>query len=120
VNGLHGKVIAFGSRDLKIVSTIGEEILIPYKLINTEVKIAQKRTPKILYKTFVFEEALSANLSAKNKLTKAVYSNPWIIVSRPVNIELEEDRVTLSFYVLSNEFFERAKQRLVMDFRESQ
>lgn len=119
VNELRGKVIAFGSRDLKIVSTIGEEILIPYQLINTEVKIAQKRTPKILYKTFIFEEAIGANLSAKDKLTKAVYANPWIIISRPVNIALEEDHVTLSFYVLSNEFFERAKQRLVMDFRKS-
>lgn len=116
VNGHLGKVITFGSRDLKIVSTVGEEILIPYHLINAEVKIAQKRTPKILYKSLVLEEAMVADAGLKQKLERAIYANPWIIISRPVHIAIEEQRVTLSFYVLNAEFFEKAKHRLLKDF----
>ncbi len=113
VNEYSGKILEFGNRDIKLVSSIGEELLIPYRLVNKEVKIGQKSTPKILFKTFVLEEALKDDTNSKQKMEKAIYKNPWIIISSPVNIVLEGQRATLSFYVLNNDFFEKAKRHLL-------
>ncbi|MCB0706729.1 MAG: mechanosensitive ion channel [Saprospiraceae bacterium] len=114
VNGHTGKIIEFGNRALKITSSFGEEVLIPYSLINTEIKIEQKSRPKILLKTFVLEE-VSAN---KNKIETAIYNNPWILISSPISISMENQQTRLSFYVLDNAFFEKAKQQLLTDLGE--
>lgn len=112
VNGHSGKILEFGNRTLKIINTIGEEMLIPYRLINTEVKIGQKSAPKILYKTLVLE-----GVGIKQKIENAIYTNPWIIISRPFSIALEDQRATLNFYVLNQEYFEKAKGRLLRDLK---
>lgn len=113
VNEHSGKILAFGYRSLKMVSAVGEELLIPYRLVNKEVKIGQKSTPKILLKTFVVDETLKAPFSGKQKIEAAIYKNPWIITSSPISILVEGQRATLSFYVLNNDFFEKAKHHLL-------
>lgn len=115
VNEHSGKILAFGSRTLKIVSSVGEELLIPYRLVNKEIKIGQKSTPKTLFKTLVIDETAKDQINRKKEIEKVIYSNPWIIISAPINIELEDHRTNLSFYVLNNDFFEKAKLRLLKD-----
>jgi hypothetical protein len=110
VNGYAGKILEFGNRDLKIISQEGEEMLIPYSRINTELKIGQKSSPKILYKTLVLEEAQS-----RQQIEKALYHNPWIIISSPVSIAFEERQAILSFYVLNHDFFEKARRHLLQE-----
>ena len=115
VNGHSGKIIEFGDRALKIVSSIGEELLIPYRLINMEVKIGQKSAPKILLKTLTIEDAIKDPILGRKEIEKVIYSNPWIIISSPINIAIEDQQANLNFYVLNNDFFEKAKQRLLKD-----
>lgn len=115
INDYSGKIIKFGNRALKMISPIGEEILIPYHRINAEVKIGQKRVPKVLFKTFVLEGVVKDYAKAKQQLEKVAYKNPWIIISKPITIALEDQRASLSFYVLNNDFFEKAKWRLLKD-----
>jgi hypothetical protein len=116
VNGHSGKIVAFGNRDIKMESTIGEEILIPYRLANTEIKIGQKSKPKILFKTFVLDENIEdSSIGLKQKIEQAVYTNPWIIISSPVTIRMEGQKAILNFYVLNNDFFEKAKRKLLQD-----
>lgn len=115
INDYSGKIMEFGNRALKMISPIGEEILIPYQRINAELKIGQKHVPKVLNKTFVLEGAVKGHVRAKQQLEKALYKNPWIIISKPISIALEDQRATLSFYVLNNDFFDKAKERLLRD-----
>ena len=115
VNDHSGKIVEFGNRAMKMMSDIGEEMLIPYRLVNSEVKIGQKSTPKTLLKTFVLENKGNKEMGMKQKIEKAIYNNPWIIISNPVNVMLEGEKATLSFYVLNKEFYEKAKQRLAKD-----
>jgi hypothetical protein len=116
VNGHSGKIVEFGNRDIKMESTIGEEILIPYRLANTEIKIGQKSKPKILFKTFVLDENIEdSSIGLKQKIEQAVYTNPWIIISSPVTIRMEGQKAILNFYVLNNDFFEKAKRKLLQD-----
>ena len=115
VNEHTGTIVEFGNRAIKMMSDIGEEMLIPYRLVNTEVKIGQKSTPKTLLKTFVLENEGNKQVGTKQKIESAIYNNPWIIISNPVNVMLEGEKATLSFYVLNKEFYEKAKQRLVKD-----
>ncbi len=115
LNGHTGSILEFGSRDLKIIGPEGEKMLIPYRLVNTEVKIGQKSLPEILYKTFVVELSANNPVGVRQKMEKALYSNPWIILSSPVSVALEDQRATLRFYVLNNDFFEKAKYRLLRD-----
>lgn len=110
VNGYSGKVLEFGNRDLKIISPEGEETLIPYSRINTELKIGQKSSPKILFKTLVLEEG-----AGRKQIEQALYHNPWIIISSPVSIAFEGQQATLSFYVLNNDFFEKARRHLLKE-----
>ncbi len=118
VNGHCGKIVAFGSRDIKMENTIGEEILIPYRLANTEIKIGQKSKPKILAKTLVLDEAIeNSTIGLKQKIEHAIYTNPWIIISSPVTISLEDQKAALNFYVLNNDFFEKARRKLLQDLR---
>ena len=114
VNGHSGKIVAFGNRALKMESTIGEEILIPYRLADSEIKIGQKSKPKILFKTLVLDENKEGSTNGlKQKIEQAIYTNPWIIISSPVTISLEDQKATLNFYVLNNDFFEKAKRKLL-------
>jgi len=115
VNDYSGKIIEFGNRALKMVSSGGEEILIPYQRINAAIKIGQKNVPKVLFKTFVLEGVVKDHAKAKQQLEKALFNNPWIIISKPVTIALEEQRASLSFHVLNNDFFDMAKERLLKD-----
>ncbi|MFT4762137.1 MAG: small-conductance mechanosensitive channel [Paraglaciecola sp.] len=118
VNGHSGKIVEFGNRDIKMESTIGEEILIPYRLANTEIKIGQKSKPKILFKTFVLDENIkTSSTELKQKIEQAIYTNPWIIISSPVTISMEGQKATLNFYVLNNDFFEKARRKLLQDLR---
>ena len=43
VNDAKGRVTEFGYRAIKLVTAEGEEILMPYRLINSAVKIEQKK-----------------------------------------------------------------------------
>ena len=114
--GAHsGRVLEFGNRALKIVGALGDEMLVSYRLISKEVMIGQKSTPKVLSKTIVLEQAVGGETDVKQKINKAICTNPWIIISSPVGIGVEDGRVTVSFYVLNNEFFEKAKRRLLKD-----
>ena len=116
VNGHSGKIVAFGNRAIRMESTIGEEILIPYRLTNTEIKIGQKHQPKILCKTLVLDETIKdSNTPLKQKIEHAIYTNPWIIISSPVTITVQDQKATLSFYVLNHDFFEKARYKLLQD-----
>lgn len=116
VNSHSGKIIAFGNRDIRIENIFGEEVLIPYRLANTEIKIGQKSEAKILLKTLVLDENLKdSSTGLKQKIENAIYANPWIIISSPVKISLEDQKATLNFYVLNNDFFEKAKHKLLQD-----
>jgi hypothetical protein len=115
VNSHSGKIVAFGNRALKMINEEGEEMLIPYTLINKEVKIGQKSTPKILYKPLVLENMATKKKDLRQTIERAIYANPWILISNPVNIAIEKDQVMLNFYVLNNDFFEKARRQLVKD-----
>lgn len=115
VNGHSGRILAFGNRALKMINEEGEEMLMPYTLINKEVKIGQKSTPQILYKPLVLENIPMGKKDLKKNIEKAIFSNPWILISSPVHIAIEKDQVLLNFYVLNNEFFEKARRQLVKD-----
>ena len=116
-NDTSGKIIAFDARAMRILNALGEEVIIPYQRINAEVRIAQKRLPKVLFKTFVLEGVVQDYAKAKQQLEAALYQNPWIILSKPINIALEDQRASLSYYVLNNDFFEKSKRRLLKDLR---
>ncbi|MEZ4883813.1 MAG: mechanosensitive ion channel [Chitinophagales bacterium] len=114
-NGYSGRVTHFGNSTLKMVTAEGEEILSPYRLVNKEVKIAQKNKPKTVFKTLKIED-LSENASdLQQVISNVVYANPWIVVSQPVEITIQNGGATLGFWVLNNDFFEKAKRRLLED-----
>ncbi len=114
-DGHSGKILEFGYRTLKLINQEGEEMLIPYRLVDGEVKIGQKGTPKILSKTFTIDQLVENRPGIRQQIENAIYANPWIVISSPVQITLEAQRVTLNFYVLNQDFFEKAKYRLLKD-----
>jgi len=115
VNGHSGRVLEFGTRALKMMDGDGDEVLISYHSINSEVKIEQKLAAELLCKTFIIEVELGEHSEAKPKLEMALFTNPWIILSKPVRIAWDDRGTILNFYVLNNEFFERAKRQLLKD-----
>ena len=115
VNGHSGRILEFSSRALKMMDSDGDEVLISYSSINPEVKIEQKLAAELLCKNFVLEVDLGEPSLAKPKLEKALFANPWIILSKPVRIAWDDRGTILNFYVLNNEFFERAKCQLLKD-----
>lgn len=118
VNDHSGKVVELGNRDIKMESTSGEEILIPYRLANTEIKIGHKKTPKILCKTFTIDRNSRVNSEGlRHQIERAIYTNPWIIISSPISISFEGQKANLQFHVLNNEFFEKAKSKLERDLK---
>ena len=115
VNDAKGRVTDFGFRSIKLVTATGEEILMPYRLINSAVKIEQKSVPKVLFKSLVVEDEKKMSVDFKQRIRAAIYTNPWIIISSPVNIAVVGKRATLDFYTLNNDLFEKARQRLLKD-----
>ncbi|HQU57777.1 MAG TPA: hypothetical protein PLU64_01240, partial [Saprospiraceae bacterium] len=115
LNGYSGKILKFGNRTLKMITPQGEEMLIPYRLIDSEVTIGQKSKPEILNKTFVVEPLIRDHPGTKQQIEQAIYSNPWIVISSPISIALEDQRATLNFYVLNPDFYEKAKHCLLKD-----
>jgi RNase P/RNase MRP subunit p29 len=112
INGNTGRVVHFGNRTLRIVTAQGAEILIPYRLVDKEVKIKQKSTPKILFKSVEIDVATLPKEGLQNKIINALNSNPWIIISSPTEATLQGDKAVLNFYVANNLFYEKAKRRL--------
>lgn len=115
INGYSGTVAGFGNRTLKIVTTAGEEILSPYSLVKHEIKIEQKQLPKTLFKTLEIENLPPEKKDWHQALTAAIYANPWIIISNPVEVAVQDNRAVLRFSVLDPVFFERARRRLLAD-----
>lgn len=114
VNGHSGRIVEFGNRNIKIESTIGEEILIPYRLASSEIKINQKGAPKVLSKTLEIDLSSISNFhELKPRLEKAIYSNPWILISSPISIRIDERKATIKCYVINNDFYEKAKQLIL-------
>ena len=115
VNDAKGRVTEFGYRAIKLVTAEGEEILMPYRLINSAVKIEQKSVPKVLFKSVVIEDKKNGVVDFKQRIKDAIYTNPWIIISSPVNIAVTDNQANIDFYTLNNELFEKARQRLLKD-----
>jgi hypothetical protein len=115
VNEVQGKVIDFGYRSIKLITAKGEEILMPYRLINSAVKIEQKSVPKVLFKSLVIEDNKHGAVDFKQRIRETIYTNPWIIISSPVNISITGNQATLDFYTLNNDLYEKARLRLLKD-----
>lgn len=110
VNGISGVVTGLGNTNITILSTIGEETLIPYSALKSEIKIKQKSIPKVLYKTMVIEGENDSSHAYKQKLQNLLNANPYIIVTKPYSISIEEDKTTAGFHVLDDELYEKAKR----------
>ncbi len=115
INGHSGRVAEFGNRTLKIITPKGEEILSPYRFVNKEIKIEHQSVPKTLFKTLEINIAPTDKRDVQQTIAAALYTNPWVIISSPIDVAIRDGKATLRFYVLNNELFEKAKQRLWQD-----
>ncbi len=107
-----GRVALFGHQAVHLVTAKGEKILLPYRLMNVAVRIEQKGVPDVKFMSMAVEVDDQLLDTAYSQIKDVLYGNPWIIVTRPIEIVMEQNRAELRFYVLDQDMFERAKRRL--------
>ncbi len=120
VGEIRGRVAQFGHQAVHLVTARGERVLLPYRLMNVAVRIEQKGIPDVKFMSMTVEVKDQDMDTAYSRIREAMYANPWIIVTRPIDIVMEKNRVELRFYVLDQYMYERAKRRLFkeLDMRE--
>ncbi|MCF8236895.1 MAG: mechanosensitive ion channel [Saprospiraceae bacterium] len=107
-----GRVAQFGYQAVHLVTAKGEKVLLPYRLMNVAVRIEQQGTLDVKFMSLTVEVDVQELDSVYQRIKDAMYANPWVIVTRPIDIVMDKNRVELRFYVLDQNMYERAKRRL--------
>ncbi len=108
INDVKGNIIEMGLTNLVLATAEGTEVLLPYSKLDKEIKIEQKSSPKILSKSMFIPDFYLKTSAQKQELLNLLSSNPWLILSKPIQISGDEKGTNLSFFVINNEIYNKA------------
>lgn len=108
INSLKGNIIEMGFTSLILATAEGTEVILPYSSLDTQIKIEQKSSPKILSKSMYIPDFYLRTSDQKSELLKLLSANPWIILSKPIQLSTDEKGTNLSFFVINNEIYNKA------------
>jgi len=108
IDSLKGNIIEMGFTSLILATAEGTEVILPYSNLDRQIKIEQKSSPKILSKSMFIPDFYLRTSDQKTKLINLLSANPWIILSKPINLSTDEKGTNLSFFVMNNEIYNKA------------